>query len=115
MTISGVILAQPDTARPGTGSLQLFQAQVLAASGRLEEAAARLDRQRVCCMAIWAAPWALERARVNERLGRRDVAIDAYRYVVEVWAKADAALQPYVAEAREALRRLASEDGGAPR
>ena len=28
---------------------------------------------------------------------------------------ADAALQPYVAEAREALRRLASEDGGAPR
>jgi hypothetical protein len=66
-------------------------------------------------MAIWAAPWALERARVNERLGRRDVAIDAYRYVVEVWAKADAALQPYVAEAREALRRLASEDGGSPR
>jgi serine/threonine-protein kinase len=109
------ILAQPDTARPGAPSVQLFQAQVLAASGRLEEAAARLDRQRVCCMAIWAAPWALERARVNERLGRRDVAIDAYRYVIEVWAQADAALQPYVAEARAALRRLAAEEGGAPR
>ena len=109
------ILAQPDTARPGTVSMQLFQAQVLAASGHLEEAAARLDRQRVCCMAIWAAPWALERARVNERLGRRDVAIDAYRYVAAVWAKADPELQPYVAEAREALRRLAAESGGGQR
>ncbi len=109
------ILAQPDTARPPSVAMQLFHAQVLAASGRFEEAAARLDRQRLCCMAIWAGPWALERGRVNERLGRRDVAMDAYRYVVEVWAKADPALQPYVAEAREGLRRLTAENGGAAR
>jgi hypothetical protein len=43
---------------------------------------------------------------VNEALGRREVAIESYRYVT--WAKADAELQPHVTAAREALGRLAS-------
>jgi hypothetical protein len=85
--------------------VHLFFAQSLAANGRLEDAAARLEHQRLCCMGILAAPWALDRARVNEALGRREVAIESYRYVT--WAKADAELQPHVA-AREALGRLAS-------
>ena len=55
--------------------------------------------------------WALERARVNERLGNRDKAIQNYAFVARVWARADSALQPVVAEARAALRRL----GGDPR
>ena len=52
----------------------------------------------------------LERARVNERLGNRDQAARSYAFVVRVWAHADSSLQPLVAEARGALRRL----GAAP-
>ena len=55
--------------------------------------------------------WALERARVNERLGNRDKAAQNYAFVARVWANADSSLQPVVAEARAALRRL----GGEPR
>lgn len=109
------ILAQPDSVCPGCVSVHLFFAQILAANGRLEDAAARLERQRLCCMGILAAPWALERARVNEALGRREVAIESYRYVSDVWANADPGLQPHVTAARDALRRLASEEGGGRR
>jgi len=51
----------------------------------------------------------LERARVNERLGNKEKAITAYRFVAEVWLHADPELQPYVAEAKAALMRLAGE------
>jgi hypothetical protein len=52
---------------------------------------------------------ALLRARVNERLGNREKAIAAYRFVADVWRNADPELQPYVAEARAALKRLSGE------
>ena len=55
--------------------------------------------------------WPLERGRVDERLGKKDEAIIAYRFVADVWRDADPELQPYVAEARAALKRL----GGEPR
>jgi hypothetical protein len=51
----------------------------------------------------------LVRGRLQERLGRRDKAIDAYEYVAAVWARADSVLQPYVAEARAGLGRLGAE------
>jgi hypothetical protein len=53
--------------------------------------------------------WTLERARVAERLGERETAARDYQYVVNVWRRADAQLQPYVAEAREGLRRVSGE------
>ena len=53
--------------------------------------------------------WALERARVNERLGNKEKAITAYRFVAEVWIHADPELQPYVMEAKAALIRLSGE------
>jgi len=53
--------------------------------------------------------WILERARVNDRLGNRDQEIPAYRFVADVWSHADPELQPYVAEARAALKRLSAE------
>jgi serine/threonine-protein kinase len=110
--VSG-LLARPDSACPGCPAQQLFFAQTLAATGRLEAAAARLDGQRLCCWnGVWGPAWALERGRVNERLGRREVALDAYQYVVDAWEHGDAEVQPQVAEAREALRRLAVEEGG---
>lgn len=45
-------------------------------------------------------------ARVLERLGKRADAERNYRYVAEAWRRADAALVPYVEEARAALERV---------
>ena len=61
----------------------------------------------------WVVPsrvlWVLERGRVNERLGNKEKAIVAFRYVNDVWRHADPELQPYVEEAKAALKRLAAE------
>ncbi|MCZ6760139.1 MAG: hypothetical protein O7D29_07180, partial [Gemmatimonadetes bacterium] len=54
---------------------------------------------------------ALEWARLNERLGNRDTAIDAYGLVADMWQHADDLLQSFVSEAREALQRLTGESG----
>jgi hypothetical protein len=51
----------------------------------------------------------LERARIAERLGDRDQAIQGYQFVVDVWRHADPELQSYVTDAREGLRRLGRE------
>jgi len=52
---------------------------------------------------------ALERGRVNERLGNRERALEGYAKVVQAWRNADPELQPYVEEARAALTRLSAE------
>jgi hypothetical protein len=51
----------------------------------------------------------LERGRVAERLGEREKAIESYRFVTEAWRRPDPELQPFVAEARQALGRLTAE------
>ena len=48
----------------------------------------------------------MERARVFERLGRRDEAATNYAFVADAWRTADAELQPWVREAHDALARL---------
>ena len=53
--------------------------------------------------------WALERARVNDRLGNEEEAIEAYAFVADSWRNADPELQPVVEEARAALARLSGE------
>ena len=53
--------------------------------------------------------WELERARVFERLGRRPEAIEAYRFVADVWRNGDPEAQTFVREAREGLARLVRE------
>jgi hypothetical protein len=53
--------------------------------------------------------WRLQRARAVERLGRKDEAVEDYRFTAAVWQRGDPELQPYVAEARQALARLTSE------
>ena len=91
---------------------QLTTAKLLVASGRRKEASAVFDRPR----AIWPYEsfpkegiWRLERARIAESLGRRDVATREYSYVVDLWRHADERLQPYVAEAHAGLKRLGGE------
>ncbi len=88
----------------------LVRARLLVATGKDREA---YD-------ALWGSPpgigwrtlthgyWALEKARIAERLGENEDAIRNYQRVADVWLHADESLQVYVEEARSALDRLAS-------
>jgi serine/threonine-protein kinase len=98
-------LALPDTICPCTYD-QIVTTQLLAARGRYAEAAAILEHQMPV---VAAGLWDLQRARVFERLGRREEALRAYTYVAQRWGHADPTLQPYVAEARAAVERLSGE------
>ncbi len=90
---------------------RLTEAQVLAAIGRDEEAAAVLDQ--IADIGFPPGPieviWTLERARVNERLGNREKAVRDYGYVMDAWRHADELLRPFVEEARQGVTRLARE------
>ena len=53
--------------------------------------------------------WSLLRGRAAERLGERERALRAFGWVAGMWRNADPGLQPYAAEAREALARLSGK------
>ncbi|MFN8668550.1 MAG: serine/threonine-protein kinase [Gemmatimonadaceae bacterium] len=78
---------------------------LLSARHRDREAAALLDQDVIAWPSLRVL-WMLERGRVNERLGVRPKAVDAYLYVANAWRHADPALQPYVAEAQRGIARL---------
>ncbi len=90
---------------------RLTFAQLLSAKGRDREAAALLEDP--LHDADTSTPtevlWALERGRVNERLGKKDTAVEAYSFVAAVWRNADPELQPLVQEAKSGLARLSAE------
>ncbi len=91
---------------------RLQQAQLLAASGRHEEAAQLLDEWRWPLEGFPHAGmvlWALERARANDVSGNRDAAVEDYSYVLDAWRRGDPEVQAYVDEARAALQRLTGE------
>ncbi len=56
-----------------------------------------------------AVLWMLHRARLAEKRGQREMAIDDYGYVARLWADADEPLASYAREAREGLARLSGE------
>jgi serine/threonine-protein kinase len=105
--------ARPDTAAFGSGVIDdLVYVQLLAARHRLTDAAARLERPAlgsVPTVSIVEVLRALERGRVYEALKNNDRAVEGYSFVVAAWGNADPELQPFVAEARAALVRLAGE------
>jgi serine/threonine-protein kinase len=90
-------------------SERLLLARLLAALRRDREALAVLDREFP-----WAVPvpshvwWALERARLAERLREPEKARRWFSYVAKVWRHGDPELQPYVDEAHAALARLSA-------
>jgi hypothetical protein len=91
----------------------LLTARLLEARGQAKEAKAVLDR-------IWLAAWdpsagmlVLERARVADRLGQREVATGLYHFVADLWKQADPELQRYVAEARDRMERLSERPSAA--
>ena len=89
----------------------LAHAHLLSAKGQDRDAARLLDQRAPGPddLSPSEVAWTLERARVNERLGNRDKAVQNYAFVARVWANADSSLQPLVAEARAALARLRGE------
>jgi tRNA A-37 threonylcarbamoyl transferase component Bud32 len=90
---------------------RLKRAQLLSARKQDRDAATLLDEPLLA--PNFATPaltaWALERGRVNERLGNREKAVESYSFVVAAWRNADPELQLLVAEARDALERLTGE------
>ncbi|HEX4562741.1 MAG TPA: serine/threonine-protein kinase [Gemmatimonadales bacterium] len=109
----GLFEALPDTACFGVCPLDhLVRIELLAARGRDQEAARRLDEEPAFNHRDPLPSdvlWSLEKGRVNERLKNTDVARDAYADVVAHWAHGDPALRPFVDEARAALGRLSRE------
>lgn len=101
-------VALPDSACPWCVLPALTRAELLAAVGRDRDAAADLDRHFGMgdAVHVW---WALLRGHVNERLGDRARAVESYEFVVRAWHHADPELQPFVADARAGLGRLATE------
>ena len=89
---------------------RLTLARLLASLHRDTEALGVLDRGfPMGFQAMERATWALEQARLAERLRQGEKARYGYGYVARVWRPADPELQPQVAEAREALVRLTAE------
>ena len=89
---------------------RLTAARLLMASDRDTEAAIILDRPPSLWLASSPNPveilWLFERARVHDRLGNREQALDAYQYVADAWRNADPELAPVVREAKAALGRM---------
>lgn len=50
--------------------------------------------------------FALERGKVAELAGKRDVALRSYRLVIAAWRRGDPEVQPFVQAAQEGIRRL---------
>ena len=102
-------LALPDSVCPLCASERFERVLLLSGARRDVEATALLDGDLMYAannQRMIEVSWMLERARVNDRLGRHDAARKAYRYVADAWRNADPGLQQYVTEARGALRRL---------
>jgi serine/threonine-protein kinase len=110
----------PDTlcsAGPFSGSCfygKLTLARLLAARGEYRPAGDLLERWWSLGDGVGDVPARvvamLERGRIAEQLGEREKAVGCYQFVADAWRGADPELQPYAAEAREALARLARRE-----
>jgi serine/threonine-protein kinase len=103
------MLALPDS-EYDDAFLRFTRANLLVATGRDAEAAKDLENPYVLDWPVGLDGLRMmQRGRVAERLGRREVAMESYHWVANVWHHADPELQPYVAEARAGLTRLTAE------
>ncbi len=91
---------------------QVTLAQLLVEAHRDQEAWRILGAEHPSTSAVPVPTeilWSLLRGRAAERLGERERALRAFAWVAGMWRNADPGLQPYAAEAREALARLSRE------
>ena len=114
-------LTSPDSLHECAFENRLTVADLLIATKQYREASQRLTRRwpgtTSCGNGFDDVMWTLERARVYERIGRKNEAAEDYRFIVEAWRHADPELQPYVREAVSRLqeaagRRVASFERG---
>jgi eukaryotic-like serine/threonine-protein kinase len=105
-----LLLTSADTLHPCHYQTRETLVDLLIATGHLRGAAQRLQRRwpgtSECSDGIDDVLWTLKRARLSDRLGRRENAIADFDLVATAWRTADPELQPYVREARAALARL---------
>jgi tRNA A-37 threonylcarbamoyl transferase component Bud32 len=100
-------MALPDTLCQGCFDLdRLVTTRLLASAGRTREALRVASEWRGDLVSAYEVLFALERARIAERLGERGQARAAYELVAAVWANGDREVQGMVTEARDALHRL---------
>jgi tetratricopeptide (TPR) repeat protein len=94
---------------------RIMTAHLLSLRGRRSEVAKLLERSAP--LRFWDpfdGLWWLERGRLAEALRQPANAIEAYRYVADLWRHADPELQVYVREARAGIARLGPSSAGRP-
>jgi hypothetical protein len=102
-------LALPDSLYRGP-IVRFTRANLLVAAGRDAEAAKQLEHPFVIGFPLALDVFRMmQRGRVAERQGRREVAAESYQWVADMWHHADPELQPVVDEARAGLERLTAE------
>jgi eukaryotic-like serine/threonine-protein kinase len=104
------LVATRDTLHPCWYENRTVLVHLLAAAGKYRDAAKRLERRwpgtTACGNGVDDVLWTLERARVFERVGRREDAAADYEFVIAAWRTADPELQFYVHEAAQGLVRV---------
>jgi len=100
--------ALPDTICPCPYD-RITAAQLFLNHGLAQEAHRKFAGQSPGFMSPTEGFWRLARGRTFESVGERDSAMADYGFVVQLWQRADSALQPYVSEAKSALIRLTAE------
>jgi hypothetical protein len=104
------LLAPCRPAGPPAAAVRFTRANLLVAAGRDAEAAKQLENPFLIGFPVALDVLRMmQRGRVAERLGRREVAAESYPWVADVWHHADPELQPVVDEARAGLERLTAE------
>ena len=86
----------------------VFPVEMALAMGR-EDEAWELLRSRGGGGVVSQVRWMLHRARLAEKRGEREIAIENYGFVARLWADAEEPLRSEAREAREALQRLTAE------
>jgi len=90
----------------GCDLIRFAKARVLAAQGRNEEAEQLFTPAFRTIVAPLMPLFLLERARVSERMGQRELALRDYQFVARAWRRADPELRVYVDESVQAIERL---------
>ena len=89
--------------------LGVWLIELLLAAGHEDAAWNLLQSRTARPQSIDANMWRLHRARLAERRGERDTAIEEYAFIARLWRDADEPLKSLAIESREAVARLTAE------